>query len=211
MGIIHKKNRSAFNVLLMSATLLLTGCIKNPQPNNIENACSIFTQNPQWYWASQRAEKNWGVPVAVQMAIIYQESRFNAKAKPPRTKLLWIIPWKRPTSAVGYTQALKGTWQEYKQAVGKTFTNRGRFSDATDFIGWYADQANKRAKIPKEDAYRLYLAYHEGIGGYNRGSYQNKAWLQDVASKVDQRARRYRTQLQQCQRKLRKKPWYRFW
>ncbi|HCD56882.1 MAG TPA: hypothetical protein DEQ90_15770, partial [Halieaceae bacterium] len=55
-----------------------------------------------------------------------------------------------------------------------------------------------RSGIAKNDAYRLYLAYHEGHGGYNRGSYRDKAWLLRVATKVRDRAAQYTVQLNGC-------------
>jgi len=127
------------------------------------------------------------------------------------TKLLWVIPWKRPSTAMGYSQALKATWEEYQNSVGKRWANRSAFYHAVDFIGWYGDQAYRQARLPRNDAYRLYLAYHEGIGGYQRQSYTNKAWLINVAKKVERQAARYQTQLQSCQQKLKQKPWYRIW
>ena len=216
MGILIKKNSYPLSQILLIPSLfafilLLSACVTKPQPNNIENVCAIFTQYPQWYWAAQETEKKWGVPVSVQMAIIHQESSFNGRAKPPRGKLLGIIPWKRPTTAKGYTQALNGTWKEYKDSAGKGYANRSAFAHATDFIGWYADSANRRAGIAKNDAYNLYLAYHDGIGGYQRGSYANKDGLLHVARRVESRAANYRNQLQQCQRRLKKKPWYHLW
>lgn len=197
--------------ILFTVFLLLSACVTQPPPNNAENICTIFTQYPQWYWAAQDAEKKWGVPISIQMAIIHQESGFNGKARPPRKKLLGIIPWKRITSAKGYTQALNGTWQDYKDSIGKNYADRGAFSSATDFVGWYVDQANRRAGIAKDDAYDIYLAYHEGISGYQRKVYANNYGLLNVADRVQSRATTYRNQLQQCQSSLRKKPWYRFW
>lgn len=215
-NLIKKNSYPLFRFLfvpsLLAFVFLLSACATKPQPNNIDNVCVIFTQYPQWYWAAQETEKKWGVPVSVQMAIIHQESSFNGRAKPARTTLLGIIPWKRPTTAKGYTQALNGTWKDYKDSTGKGFfTHRGGFSDATDFIGWYADQANRRAGIAKNDAYNLYLAYHEGIGGYRRNTYANKSGVVNVARRVESRAATYRNQLQQCQSRLKKEPWYRFW
>ncbi|CAN0604511.1 unnamed protein product, partial [Ectocarpus sp. 12 AP-2014] len=52
------------------------------------------------------------------------------------------------------------------------------------------------------DAYRLYLAYHEGHGGYARRSYANKDWLLGVARKVSDRAARYEQQLGSCRKQL---------
>jgi len=190
--------------------LFLTGCT-TPRPDNVENICHIFRQYPKWYWATQATEKKWAVPINVQMAIIHQESRFNAKAKPPRKKLLWIIPWKRPTSAYGYSQALDETWEGYKRNSGNHGGDRDEFADASDFIGWYGYQAYRKAGIPRDQAFYLYLAYHEGIGGYTRKTYNKKPWLVKVAHKVSYRSSVYKTQLNQCRDSLPQKPWWRFW
>ena len=63
----------------------------------------------------------------------------------------------------------------------------------------------KKKIISRNDAYRLYLAYHEGHGGYNRGSYKSKQWLKDVAAKVNRRANTYKSQLQGCEQDLKKR------
>jgi hypothetical protein len=201
-----------FLLLIALVGLNLYGCTQAP-PRNTNNVCLIFKQYPDWYWAAAKVRQRWGIPVSVLMAIIHQESHFSAKAKPPREKLLWIIPWFRPTSAYGYSQAVNETWKRYKRDTGHTsmFTSRNAFGDAADFIGWFANQAHKRAGISKFDTYSLYLAYHEGIGGYMRGTYKNKAWLIAVAKKVQRRAWIYRSQLRVCETSLPKKPWYHVW
>jgi hypothetical protein len=196
--------------LILLGTITLSGCTKAP-PNNRKDICLIFRQYPEWYWDSQEVQKHWGVPISVLMAIIYQESRFNATAKPPREKLLWIIPWFRPTSAYGYSQAVNSTWKRYKSETKHTFVSRDAFGDAADFIGWFANQAHKRAGISKSNAYELYLAYHEGVGGYMRGTQFKKKWLLAVAKKVQRRAWIYRSQLSRCQASLPSKPWWRVW
>lgn len=178
--------------------LLLTGCVTTPPPRNVNNICHVFRQYPHWYHDSQNVARRWGVPVNVQMAIIHQESKFDARAQPPRTKLLWVVPWTRPTTAYGYSQALTGTWALYKQAVGRFWASRERFDDAVDFIGWYASLAHKRAGIAPHDAYSLYLAYHEGVTGYQRKTYLKKRWLISVAHKVSLRAKIYQKQLERC-------------
>ena len=40
-----------------------------------------------------------------------------------------------------------------------------------------------------------YLAYHEGHGGYNKKTYENKAWLIDVAKNVEKKSNTYKNQL----------------
>lgn len=190
--------------------LIMVGCSKAP-PRNKTNVCSIFKQYPSWYWATAKVRRKWGVPISVQMAIVYQESRFQATAKPARKKILWIIPWKRPTTAYGYSQALDGTWERYQKHTSNHGADRDSFSDAVDFIGWYAARANKKLGIPRNNARNLYLAYHEGLGGYATGSYLQKPWLVGVANKVAYRAKEYRYQLLRCEKSLPKKPWWRFW
>ena len=195
---------------LFIVSILLYGCAQ-PQPDDVNNICQMFKQYPKWYWAAQDVQTRWKVPISVQMAILHQESRFNAIAKPPRTKILWIIPWKRPSTAYGYTQALDMTWKRYKSSSGNTFASRNNFDDAVDFIGWYAYQAHRKAGIARDDAYRLYLAYHEGVGGYKRKTYLSKPWLVNVARKVKRRASLFHSQLVRCENSLRSKPWWRFW
>lgn len=197
-------------ILLGLFIFTLSGCAKSP-PDDMENVCHIFQQYPKWYWAAQDSSDQWHVPISVMMAIIYQESHFHAKAAPPREKLLWIIPWKRPTSAYGYSQAVKGTWKKYRKDTNHSWANRSAFGDAVDFIGWFSHKAHQRAGISIRNAEHLYLAYHEGISGYMRHSYRKKHWLVNVARHVQHRANKYRSQLKQCKHSLPKKPWWHFW
>lgn len=191
---------------LLFSMITLTSCV-SPPPRDVNNICHIFKEYPKWYHHAKDVENRWKVPVPVQMAIIHQESKFNGTARPPRTKLFSVIPWKRPSSAYGYTQALHGTWNQYKNSNGWVWSSRESFSDGVDFIGWYANQASVRAGIPRTDAYSLYLAYHEGVGGYQRKTYLKKNWLISVAHKVKARAALYAMQLNTCQRNLEKTSW----
>jgi len=204
MHVFFKKLRITV-FLLISVSLI--GCVSKP-PSDINNVCNIFRQYPKWYTDAKDVERRWKVPEPVQMAIVHQESKFDEHARPPHTKLLWIIPWKRPTSAYGYAQVLHGTWSEYKRTNGGLFSSRDVFGDGVDFIGWYANQANRRAGISRRDAYNLYLAYHEGIGGYQRKSYLKKGWLMPVARKVKARSQLYGMQLNSCIRSLESRSWF---
>ena len=179
----------------------LFGCA-TPPPKDANNVCNIFKQYPNWYFSARKSQMRWKIPMSIMMAIIYQESSFSATAKPPREKLLWIIPWFRPTSAFGYSQALDDSWRWYKKSTKSYSANRDAFDDAIDFVGWYSDLASRKAGISKGDPYNLYLAYHDGIGGYTRGTYKSKGWLMKVAKKVEQRAWSYHRQLQSCLNKL---------
>jgi hypothetical protein len=187
------------SILNLFIAVLMTGCVSVP-PSDVNNVCNIFKQYPRWYNDAKDVEKRWRVPVPVLMAIIHQESKFNARAQPPRTKLFKVIPWRRPTTAYGYTQALNGTWALYIREHGNFFSSRNDFSEGLNFIGWYANEAYKRAGIPRNDPYKLYLAYHEGVGGYQRKTYLQKSWLLPVAHKVQARAQLYGMQLARCNR-----------
>ncbi|MFA5580694.1 MAG: lytic transglycosylase [Paracoccaceae bacterium] len=190
--------------LLRAAALLLfvaaCGGKDYSAPRNLDDACSITSQRPNYLRAMQRAEQRWGVPVHVQMATIYQESKFIGNARTPYRFALGVIPMGRQSSAYGYSQALDGTWDEYKVATGNRTAKRDNIRDATDFMGWYMDGTMKSLGISKLDAANQYLAYHEGRTGYLRGSYQSKSWLMRVAAEVGTRSQTYARQLQACGR-----------
>ncbi len=181
--------------------LALTGCSSAP-PKNVNDGCAIFEEKDGWYDSARASYRKWGVPVHVQLAIIHQESRFRDDAKAPRDTLLWVIPWGRKSSAYGYAQVKDSTWDWYVEKTGNWGADRDDFDDVVDFIGWYGNVSHRLLGISKWDAYRQYLAYHEGHGGYKRGTYRRKRWLLRVARKVDARARRYRAQLGRCKDRL---------
>lgn len=183
--------------MAMWFALGLSGCATTP-PSEPASVCAIFKEQDDWYAASRKAQQRWGVPVAVQMAIIRHESAFVADARPPRRWFLGFIPLSRPSTAYGYSQALDGTWARYQESTGHTGAERDDFADAVDFIGWYTRQSEIELGIPPRDAYRQYLAYHEGQGGYQRGSYRQKPWLIQVARDVAATATRYQRQLDGC-------------
>ena len=186
--------------------LILSSCAVSPpkKPNDI---CSIFLEKRSWYKAAIKSSKRWKIPLEVNMAFILQESSYIQGAKPERTKLLGFIPWKRKSSAYGYAQAIDGTWDIYKKQAKKPLASRTSFKDSVDFIGWYNKKSNKLLGIPKDNARLLYLAYHEGRGGYKKGSYKSKPWLLSVSSDVQKMSNRYRNQYDSCKKKL-KNPFY---
>ncbi len=67
-----------------------------------------------------------------------------------------------------------------------------------DFIGWYNYLSYKKLGISRWDAYRLYLAYHEGRGGYARGTWKHKPHVRRYARQVANLAWRYRKQMKRC-------------
>ena len=167
-------------------------------PRQLDDACAIIRERPQYLRAMEQTERRWGVPVHVLMATIYQESKFVGNARTPHRFALGVIPMGRQSTAYGYSQALNGTWEEYQDGPGGRRAKRDDIGDATDFMGWYMDESSKRLGIPKDDAEAQYLAYHEGRTGYVNQSYLAKPWLIEVAAKVGARAEMYREQLAYC-------------
>lgn len=195
---------------LMTILLLLSACASSP-PRQVNNICSIFSERPHWYKAAKKSEKRWGSSVSSMMAFMHQESRFVSKAKPPREKIFGFIPGPRKSSAYGYSQAQDGTWKWYKKSTGNWGADRDDFQDAVDFIGWYNTQTKKTNGVSLGNTYGLYLAYHEGHGGFKKKSYDKKPWLKDVAKKVARRAATYSKQLKGCEGKFSSKSGFSLW
>ena len=172
-------------------------------PSNTSNSCSIFEERYLWYKHAKKSEQKWGTPIYLQLAIIKMESGFDWLAKPPRKKIFKVIPYKRPSSSFGYSQAVKGTWQQYKNETGNKLATRARFKDSVDFIGWYTNKTNSILKISLQDAFKQYIAYHEGWGNYKYYK-QNKKVI-SLAKKVEKQSKVYKNQLSKCSKTLSKK------
>lgn len=169
-------------------------------PRNLDDACSVVRQRPEYLKAMRRAERRWGVPVHAQMATLYQESKFIGDARTPFRYVLGVIPMGRQSSAYGYAQALDNTWDEYRADSGRRGAKRDKIEDATDFMGWYMTGSFEKLGIARDDVENQYLAYHEGRAGYARESYKAKSWLVRIAAEVAARSERYRQQLIACRK-----------
>lgn len=183
-------------ILYILLVIFLASCAPK-QKETESNICTIFKQHPQWYVHAKNAEEKWGIPVAVQMAVIYQESNFQANLKDTKNSPFY-----------GYSQAHHDTWETYKKETSSS-GDRDEFDATTDFIGWYSKKA-KDMNVNTDDTYHFYLVYHEGFGGYQSGSYKNKADLLKIAEKVENQAKIYQKQLDTCKLGL-KSHWWKFW
>ncbi len=188
------------NKFFIIIILLLNGC--SSIPNNTTSSCSIFDEKYLWYKHAKKVEKKWGTPIYIQLAIIKMESNFDWLAKPARKKIFKVIPFKRPSSSFGYSQAVKGTWKQYKEETGNKLATRARFKDSVDFIGWYTNKTETILKISKKDAFKQYLAYHEGWGNFK--NYKKNKKVIGLAKKVEKQSNIYKKQLLNCQNSLNK-------
>lgn len=197
-------------VLVVFLLTWIPGCSYVPPPQQQRDLCRLFAQNPDWYDYASDSQEQWGTPVNVLMAFVRHESSYRSDARPPMRWLLFI-PLGRASSARGYAQALDPVWGEYQTERGGIFHSRGDMEDALDFIGWYNFKTWRELGISRYDAERLYLAYHEGRGGYRRGTWRNKAQLQRIAKRVAATARQYKRQLGYCESRFRCDSWYQVW
>lgn len=199
---ITRLNLPKMGIWLSTGVLLvsLSGCSNTPPSANMQdNICEIIEHDRHWYYAAKQSEKRWGTSVPILKAFIYQESRFVHNARPKREYALGFIPLPRRSSAYGFAQAQNPAWHDYQKATHNYSARRNNKYDALDFIGWYNSVSHKRNGISLGDPYNLYLAYHEGNGGFARKTYNQKPWLKDVAKKVRNQAWRYENQLKSCQ------------
>lgn len=187
-----------FRAAILMLLLASCGSGNYSAPRGLDDACSIVNERPSYLRAFRATERKWGVPVNVLMAIMYQESKFVANARPPHRYALGVIPWGRQSTAYGYSQALDATWQEYQDAEGGSRARRDNIRDASDFMGWYMAETTESLGIALDDTRRQYLAYHEGRTGYARGSYNRKSWLLRIAGELEGRAQMYKVQLVSC-------------
>ena len=185
-------------IVVFFLLILISGC--SSVPKNTADGCSIFSERYLWYKHAKKTEKKWGTPIYVQLAIIKMESDFDWLAKPERYKLFKVIPYKRPSSSFGYSQAVRGTWKQYKEETGNKYALRYRFKDSVDFIGWYTDKTEKLLKISKKNAFKQYIAYHEGWGAYK--NYKKKEKVILYAKKVQRQSNKYKKQLDACKNSL---------
>ena len=188
------------NKFIILIIFFLTGC--SSIPSNTANSCSIFSERYLWYKYAKKTEQKWGTPIYIQLAIIKMESDFDWLAKPARQKIFKVIPYKRPSSSFGYSQAVKGTWEQYKKETGNKLATRARFKDSVDFIGWYTNKSENILKISKQDAFKQYLAYHEGWGNFKY--YKKNKKVIGLAKKVEKQSNIYKKQLLNCSNSLNK-------
>lgn len=180
--------------------LVLSACATAPR--QINNVCAVFNQRNGWFdkWgqAARRVSAKYSVSVPILMATIRRESGFDAYARPRHKYLLGLIPWGYVSTATGFSQALDGTWDQYRRETGNLMARRSSFADAIDFVGWYHAKSAALLNIPPDDTYNLYLAYALGWRAYQDGAWRNNSPLQRYASGTAQMAADYAVQLREC-------------
>ena len=171
-------------------------------PKYPSNACKIFGERYLWYKHAKKSSETYGAPIHIILAFVNKESGFNRSAKPKTTKLFKIVPYKRPSSSFGYSQAVNKTWELYKNETNSPLALRTRFKDSVMFIGWYINKTNRINKIPLNDSYRQYLNYYLGWGNYSKEVYKKDKKSIIYAKNVEKQSNIYKGQLTECKKAL---------
>jgi len=188
------------NLIYFIIFFILASC--SSVPKYPHNACKIFGENYLWYKSTKKSSEKYGAPVHIILAFVNKESGFNRWARPKRKKLFKIVPYKRPSSSFGYSQAVNKTWELYKNEADNPLALRTRFKDSVMFIGWYMNKTNKINKIPLNDSYRQYLNYYLGWGNYAKKIYKTDTKAIIFAKSVEKQSKIYKNQLLECQKSL---------
>ena len=191
------------NLIYFIIFLFVVSC--SSVPKHSENACKIFDEKYLWYKHSKKSSEKWGVPIEILLAVIHKESGFVRFARPKRTKLFKIIPYRRPSSSFGFSQAVDKTWELYKTENKKPTALRISFKSSVDFVGWYFWKTNKINKISLNNVYSLYLNYYLGWGNYAKKTYKTDRKAIIFAKSVEKQSKIYKNQLRECQKSLDKK------
>jgi len=190
------------NFYLLILLLFTAAC--SSVPKYPQNACKIFSEKYFYLKHTRAASKKWGVPISSILAVINKESGFKRFAKPKRKKIFKIIPYKRPSSSLGFSQAVDKTWDLYKKENKKSAALRISFKNSSDFIGWYFWKTNKINKVSFTDTRNMYLNYYLGWKGYKNKTYQTDKKAIIFAKNVERQAKIYKNQLKECKSILKK-------
>ena len=191
------------NKFFLIILFFLSAC--SSVPKYPQNACKIFGQKYLWYKSAKKSSDTYGVPIHIILAFVNKESGFNRWAKPKRKKLFKIVPYKRPSSSFGYSQAVNKTWELYKKETNNPLALRTNFRHSVLFIGWYMNKTKKINKIPLNDSYRQYLNYYLGWGNYAKKTYKSDKKAIILAKRVQEQSKIYKNQLAGCQKSLNNK------
>ena len=190
-------NRNLIYLIIFFFAVSCSSVPKYPQ-----NACKIFGENYLWYKSAKKSSETYGAPVHIILAFVNKESGFNRWAKPKRTRLFKVVPYKRLSSSFGYSQAVKKTWELYKTETDNPLALRTRFKDSVMFIGWYINKTKKINKISLNDSYRQYLNYYLGWGNYSKKAYKTDKKAIAFAKSVEKQSKIYKSQLRECKKSL---------
>ena len=190
------------NFYLLILLLFTAAC--SSVPKYPQNACKIFGEKYFYLKHSRASSKKWGIPISSILAVINKESGFKRFAKPKRKRIFKVIPYRRPSSSLGYSQAVNKTWDLYKKENNKPLALRISLKHSSDFIAWYFWKTNKINKVSLKDTRNMYLNYYLGWTAYKNKAYEKDRKAIILAKNVEKQAKIYKNQLRDCKSILNK-------
>ena len=145
-----------------------------PSQQEVADACLLLKQNRPWHEALRDTARNWGAPMGFQLAVIKQESSFDGERPAASRRPPMVRARRRRTRVIGQglqpgARIPRGRCTRRRPATGAPAATTSATS--SDFIGWYFSTTGKRTGLGQFDYKGHYLAYHEGAGGYLKGTW----------------------------------------
>ena len=190
------------NLIYLIVFSFLASC--SSVPKYPQNACKIFSEKYFYLKYTRAASKKWEVPISTILAVISKESGYKRFARPPRHKIFKIIPYRRPSSSLGFSQAVVKTFSLYKKENNKPLALRISYKTSSDFVGWFFWKTNKINKVSLNDTRNLYLNYYLGWTAYKNKAYRTNKKAIILAKNVEKQAKIYKSQLRECKSILNK-------
>jgi hypothetical protein len=205
---LHKRKKASACYKLCVLSVAISGCQTIPiERSNQDNACLFLQENP---YINQviLATHSTPFPQALTLAVIRHESANLPQARPVKQWIIkpWI-PWSYYSSAKGYGQITKATWQDFTKAQHFT-PNINAYMDNVYFIDWYFEKNKKSLGKQKDSFSAHYLLYHEGPSGYRRAKESITEGIRNYAQRVEETGLSYASTLSACQKKQR---WQQQW
>ncbi|MDC3180935.1 transglycosylase SLT domain-containing protein [Gammaproteobacteria bacterium] len=183
--------------MIFAILSLLSGCVvEEPQAGYEKDICQFVHAHSRWSSVLRKTEQEFEISPGLVMSVIYHESSFRSHVRPPRDIVLGVFPVRLRTE-YGYGQIKDMTWQWYLEKDPGLFRSRTSFADTARFIGWYYKHYLAVSRPTKKRAYDFYLAYHEGLGGYQRLTQIND-WLDRKSNSVQKYADQFDLVLRDC-------------
>ena len=157
-------------------------------PKYPQNACKIFGEKYSYLKYSRAASKKWNVPISSILAVINKESGFRRFAKPKRTKIFKIIPYRRPSSSLGFSQAVNKTWDLYKKENNKPIAlNDTMIEDANIIInmGCMENDFCPAIFVDKIDDWRLENPSNGSIEEFRETRERIKSKVDELIEKIN--------------------------
>jgi hypothetical protein len=175
----------------MRTLICFAALILSPWPAHAQTSdvCALLARNDGWAEGLKSAQEKWRVTPGTMLAVLDQESRFNANARGAGAG------GANPSRNFGFAQANLTTWNWFLRDTGKSSGSRTDFGLSADFVGWHFATMERRIGASRDNTSAHYLAYKMGEGGYKRGASTSSRAL---AARITARARNFDGQLTAC-------------